>query len=54
MPPAKPTAFSRVPRELLKQVEDAAIQNDRSLSAELRCLLREGLSARASNGSTGK
>jgi hypothetical protein len=50
----KPTAFSRVPADLLAKIEQAATENDRSLSAELRCLLREGLSARAANGSNGK
>jgi hypothetical protein len=47
----RPTAFSRFPIDLLKQVEAAASQNDRSLSAELRCLVKEAIQARSAKAS---
>jgi hypothetical protein len=44
---SKVTAFSRMDTETLRKVQDAAEKNDRSLSAELRQLVRLGLEARA-------
>jgi hypothetical protein len=54
MAPSKMTAFSRIPQDLLRQIQEAAEKNDRTFSAEARVLLRQGLEARAANGSNGK
>jgi hypothetical protein len=43
----KSTAYSRMPDDLLEAVAHAAAKNERSMSAELRTLVREGLQARA-------
>jgi hypothetical protein len=50
----KPVTWGRLPLDLLTQIEDAAERNDRSMSAELRTLVREGLRARAANDGNGK